>query len=71
MGHMTPPYGEFWEQIQHLKEVIRPVGHPGSVTVTARKLYPADPDEGRHAKGHHVGSWTFVPRRYVDPGRYV
>lgn len=55
-------YPRSQEEMDHLKELIDPVGYPGSVTVTIAKLYPAPPEENKHTAGHHVGSWGFVAR---------
>lgn len=54
---------EFVAEREHLKELIAPVGFPGSIEITIKKLYPLPPEENKHVIGHHVGSWSFVPRR--------
>lgn len=55
-------YPQSREQMDHLKELIEPVGYPHSVEITVAKLYPASPEENKHVEGHHVGSWSFVAR---------
>lgn len=51
------------EDLDHLKELIEPFGGvPSSVQITVAKLHPASPTEGKHVRGHHVGSWGFRAR---------